>query len=113
MLKVGGENVAPAEVEALLLEMPGVQDASVVAYPDERLNEVAAAFLIVARDAAAPDAAAVHRHCYGRVAGFKIPRHAFAVDEFPMTPSGKVQKVKLREVTHRHFLQAKAEGEAA
>jgi fatty-acyl-CoA synthase len=113
MLKVGGENVAPAEVEALLLEMPGVQDASVVAYPDERLNEVAAAFLIVARDAVAPDAAAVHRHCYGRVASFKIPRHVFVVDEFPMTPSGKVQKVKLRELTRRHFLQAKAEGEAA
>jgi fatty-acyl-CoA synthase len=113
MLKVGGENVAPAEIEALLLEMQGVQDVSVVAYPDERLNEVAAAFVIVAAGATAPDAAAVHRHCYGRVASFKIPRHVFVVDEFPMTPSGKVQKVKLREVTRRHYEQANGKGEAA
>ncbi len=70
MLKVGGENGAPAEVEALLLEMPGVQDASVVAYPDERLNEVAAAFLIVARDAVAP-------RCGGGASPLLRPRGRF------------------------------------
>ncbi|WP_178133545.1 class I adenylate-forming enzyme family protein [Vineibacter terrae] len=113
MLKVGGENVAPAEVEALLLELPGVLDASVVGYPDDRLNEVAAAFLIVDK-AAAVDIAAVQRHCRGRVASFKIPRHVFIVDGFPMTPSGKVQKVKLREVAGRHHaqVQSMARGQA-
>lgn len=108
MLKVGGENVAPAEIEALLLELPGVADVSVVGYPDERLNEVAAAFVIAAAGGPPVDAAAVHRHCYGRVASFKIPRHVFIVESFPMTPSGKVQKVKLREVTSRHHADAAA-----
>ena len=102
MLKVGGENVAPAEVEALLMEMPGILDVSVVGYPDDRLNEVPAAFVIMTDKAALIDAGAVRDHCYGRVASFKIPRHVFVVDSFPMTPSGKVQKVKLRERTRRH-----------
>jgi fatty-acyl-CoA synthase len=106
MLKVGGENVAPAEVEALLLELPGVLDVSVVGYPDDRLNEVPAAFVIVDGKLAAVDVAAVHRHCHGKVASFKIPRHVFVVDSFPMTPSGKVQKVKLREITRRHHVES-------
>ncbi|HEX9325600.1 MAG TPA: fatty acid--CoA ligase family protein, partial [Reyranella sp.] len=108
MLKVGGENVAPAEIEALLLELPGVADVSVVGYPDARLNEVAAAFVIAADGAPSVDPAAVHRHCYGRVASFKIPRHVFIVESFPMTPSGKVQKVKLREIASRHHANAVA-----
>lgn len=108
MLKVGGENVAPAEIEALLLEMPGILDVSIVGYPDDRLNEVAAAFVIVADKGVAVDVAAVHGHCYGRVASFKIPRHVFVVDSFPMTPSGKVQKVKLREIAGRHHAAANA-----
>lgn len=108
MLKVGGENVAPAEIELLLQELAGVIDVSVVGYPDERLNEVAAAFLILAPETVPIDTATVHRHCYGRVASFKIPRHVFIVDSFPMTASGKVQKVKLREVTSRHHAEATA-----
>jgi fatty-acyl-CoA synthase len=103
MLKVGGENVAPAEIEALLLELPGIADVAIVGYPDERLNEVAAAFVIARDGAAVIDLADVQRHCQGKVASFKIPRHVFVVEGFPMTPSGKVQKVKLREVTQRHY----------
>ncbi len=102
MLKVGGENVAPAEVEALLLELPGIADVSIVGYPDERLNEVAAAFVIPREGGAVVDLAAVQHHCQGKIASFKVPRHVFIVESFPMTPSGKVQKVKLREVTQRH-----------
>jgi fatty-acyl-CoA synthase len=107
MLKVGGENVAPAEVEALVLELPDIADVTIVGYPDERLNEVAAAFVIL-RDGARPvDLDTVQRHCHGKVASFKIPRQLFIVDSFPMTPSGKVQKVKLREVTRRHYADAR------
>lgn len=109
MLKVGGENVAPAEIELLLQDLAGVIDVSVVGYPDKRLNEVPAAFLIVAPGAAPIDQLAVHRHCYGRVASFKIPRHVFIVESFPMTASGKIQKVKLREVTNRHHADSIAD----
>jgi fatty-acyl-CoA synthase len=95
MLKVGGENVAPAEIEARLFELPGVMDVAVVAYPDPRLDEVAVAF-IIRTDGTNLTEDEVLAHVKGRIASFKIPRHVLFVDEFPMTSSGKIQKVKLR-----------------
>jgi len=95
MLKVGGENVSPAEVEAYLREMPEVLDAAVVAYPDKRLAEVPVVFVLSASDAAIPGDVLLDR-CKGRIASFKIPRHVIEVEAFPMTPSGKIRKVELR-----------------
>ena len=97
MLKVGGENVDPMEVEAFLLKHPGVNQAAVVGYPDQRLSEVAVAFVQPAGGASL-DPAEVIAHCKGKMAGFKVPRHVILVEEFPMTASGKVQKAKLREL---------------
>lgn len=94
MLKVGGENVSPAEVEELLLGLHGVREVAVVGYPDPRLNEVAVAFVTGDPEI---DVERVRRHCEGRIASFKIPRKVFVVDELPMTASGKVQKEKLRQ----------------
>lgn len=94
MLKVGGENVSPAEIEAKLMPLDGLANVAVVGYPDARLHEVAVAFVI--RDDEALSAETVLGHLRGKVASFKIPRHVLFVDAFPMTPSGKVQKVKLR-----------------
>lgn len=94
MLKVGGENVSPAEIEAKLMSLDGLANVAVVGYPDARLHEVAVAFVI--RDDDALSADNVLAHLRGKVASFKIPRHVLFVDAFPMTPSGKVQKVKLR-----------------
>jgi fatty-acyl-CoA synthase len=68
----------------------------VVGYPDVKLSEVAVAYLRLEPGAALTEAQ-VLEHCRGRIASFKIPRHVFFVDEFPMTSSGKIQKVKLRE----------------
>ena len=96
MLKVGGENVSPAEVEAYLREMPEVLDAAVVAYPDKRLAEVPVAFVLSANKEPVPGSELLDR-CKGRIASFKIPRHVIEVDEFPMTPSGKIRKIELRE----------------
>ncbi len=96
MLKVGGENVDPMEVEALLLGLEGVQQVAVVGCPDERLAEVAVAF-VQRKAAAALDEQAVIAFCQGKVASFKIPRRVFFVDAFPMTASGKIRKVELRE----------------
>lgn len=95
MLKVGGENVAPAEIEARLMGLDGVAAVAIVGYPDERLHEVAIAYIVrtAGSQLSEEDVLSALR---GNVASFKIPRRVLFVDEFPMTPSGKVQKVKLR-----------------
>jgi fatty-acyl-CoA synthase len=102
MLKIGGENVDPMEVEAYLMGHPAVSVAAVVGYPDERLSEVAVAFVRRAPGQALTEAQ-VLAHCRGRIASFKIPRHVIFVDDFPMTSSGKIQKVKLREEALRRL----------
>ena len=94
MLKVGGENVSPAEVEGYLLEMDGVEEIAVVSYPDERLVEVPVAFVVASSDLSADD---LLDRCRGKIASFKIPRHIIFVEEMPVTPSGKIRKVELRE----------------
>jgi fatty-acyl-CoA synthase len=96
ILKVGGENVDPVEVEALLLQHPAVNQVKIVGVPDARLNEVGAACVVVnpGIDVAAAD---LIEFCRGKLASFKIPRHVLFVKEFPMTSSGKVQKFRLRE----------------
>ena len=94
-LKVGGENVSPAEVEAFLMAHETIDQVAVVGYPDPRLNEVAVAF-VVATPGRSISGAAITAYCKGRIASFKIPRHVLCVDALPMTASGKVQKHKLR-----------------
>jgi fatty-acyl-CoA synthase len=102
MLKVGGENVDPMETEGLLLEHPAVQQVAVVGLPDERLGEVAVAY--VERKAGATiDAEDVLGHCRGKIASFKLPRHVVFVDVFPMTESGKIKKAELREEAKKRF----------
>jgi acyl-CoA synthetase (AMP-forming)/AMP-acid ligase II len=95
MLKVGGENVAPAEIESHLSTHPAVKLVQVVGAPDERLGEVVAAFVELApgREATAEE---LVEHCQGRIASFKVPRHVRFVDEWPMSAT-KIQKFQLRE----------------
>jgi fatty-acyl-CoA synthase len=102
MVKVGGENVDPTEVESYLSTLPGVRQAAVVGYPDARLGEVAVAFVQTAPGVmVVPDE--LIASCRGRIASFKIPRHVFVVDELPMTSSGKVQKTRLREAARERL----------
>jgi fatty-acyl-CoA synthase len=96
MLKIGGENVDPMEVEAYLMGHPAINLAAVVSYPDVRLSEVGVAF-VRCEPGATVTGGDVLAYCRGRIASFKIPRHVLFVDDFPMTSSGKIQKVKLRE----------------
>jgi fatty-acyl-CoA synthase len=102
MLKVGGENVDPMETEGLLLEHPAVQQVAVVGLPDERLGEVAVAYVQCRADAAIV-ADEVLDYCRGKVASFKLPRHVVFIEAFPMTESGKIQKAKLREDAKKRF----------
>ncbi|WP_372620228.1 AMP-binding protein [Falsiroseomonas sp.] len=99
VLRVGGENVAPAEVEEVLLAHPAIAMAQVVGVPDARLGEVPAAFVTLRAGAALTDAELLD-WLRPRLANFRMPRHLRIVPDFEaigMTASGKVQKTKLRE----------------
>ena len=91
----GGENVAPAEVEAVLAEHPRVAEAAVFARPHPIWGEAITA-LIVPRPGAAPEAAALRAHCLERLAPFKVPKAFELVPELPRTASGKVRRGELR-----------------
>lgn len=94
MLKVGGENVAAAEVEAVLATHPAVKLAQVVGIPDPRLAEIPAAFIEGdPTQASAEDLIAFVRE---RLASFKVPRHVRFVEEWPMSAS-KIQKFRMRQ----------------
>jgi fatty-acyl-CoA synthase/long-chain acyl-CoA synthetase len=94
MLKVGGENVAAAEIEAALQSHDAVKLAQVVGIPDDRYGEVAAAFVEL-NEGAVATAEELIDHCKGRIANFKLPRHVRFVSEWPMSTS-KIQKFRLR-----------------
>ncbi|AMY51641.1 3-[(3aS,4S,7aS)-7a-methyl-1,5-dioxo-octahydro-1H-inden-4-yl]propanoyl:CoA ligase [Rhodococcoides fascians D188] len=93
----GGENIYPREVEEFLYTHPDILDAQVIGVPDEKYGEELMAWIQL-RDGAAPlDSDAVRQFCDGRLAHYKIPRYVHIVDEFPMTVTGKVRKVEMRE----------------
>ncbi len=92
----GGENVAPAEVEAVLLEHPSVADAAVFARPDAEWGEAVIA-AVVPRDGESVDASALKAHCAARLAAFKVPKSFEARAELPRTPSGKLLRRQLAD----------------
>ncbi|MEU2391138.1 AMP-binding protein [Streptomyces sp. NPDC007369] len=97
----GGENVYPREVEEFLHAHPDVLDVQVIGVPDAKYGEELMAWVRM-RDGAAPlTAQAVRAYCDGRLARFKIPRYVHVVEEFPMTVTGKVRKVEMREMAAR------------
>jgi fatty-acyl-CoA synthase len=102
MIKTGGINVAPLEVEGVLLAHPAVKQAYVVGLPDRSKGEVAAA-AIELHEGATATAEALTAFCRERLAGYKVPaRIVFKKrDEFPLTATGKVQKPRLREELER------------
>ena len=95
MLKVGGENVAAAEIEALLGRHPAVKLAQVVGIPDAKYAEVPAAFVELNPGTAVTEAELLS-FCKGEVASFKVPRAVRFVEEWPMS-SSKIQKFRLRQ----------------
>jgi fatty-acyl-CoA synthase/long-chain acyl-CoA synthetase len=97
MLKVGGENVPPIEIEEFLCAHPAVASVHVVGRPDDKLDEVAVAFVEL-KDGASVGAADLIDYCVGQIASFKVPRavHIVAPDEWPMSAT-KVSKVALRQ----------------
>ena len=97
----GGENIYPREVEEFLMGHPDVVDAQVVGVPDARYGEELMAWLRLRSGAAPLDAAAVREFCTGKLAHYKVPRYVQVIDEYPMTVTGKIRKVELREAGER------------
>ncbi len=93
----GGENVYPREIEEFLYTHPDVADVQVIGVPDERYGEEVCAWIRMRPGTAPLDEEAVRAFCAGKLAHFKIPRYVLVVDEFPMTVTGKVRKVEMRE----------------
>jgi fatty-acyl-CoA synthase len=93
----GGENISPREIEEFLHTHPDIVDGHVIGVPDDRYGEEVMA-VVMLRDGAPPlTAEALREFCTGRIAHFKIPRYLRIVDEFPMTITGKVRKIEMRE----------------
>ncbi|MGW4800836.1 AMP-binding protein, partial [Nonomuraea sp. NPDC004297] len=93
----GGENVYPREVEEFLYGHPGIADVQVIGVPDERYGEEVMAWVIMRPGADPLTAERLREFCAGRLAHYKIPRYVRVVDEFPLTVTGKIRKVEMRE----------------
>jgi len=95
----GGENIYPREIEEFLYTHPDIEDVQVVGVPDEKYGEELCAWLRMRPGSEPLDAEAVRAFATGRLAHYKIPRYVMVVDEFPMTVTGKVRKVEMREMS--------------
>ncbi|MGI9624994.1 MAG: AMP-binding protein [Acidimicrobiales bacterium] len=104
MLKVGGENVAAAEIEGFLVSHPAINIVQVVSAPDARYTEVAAAFVELKPRQQTSEAEIID-FCRGKIATFKIPRYVRFVDEWPMSGT-KIKKFVLRERIARELAEA-------
>jgi len=105
VFRVGGENVAPAEVEEVLLAHPAVETAQVVGVPDQRLGEVPCAYVTLKSGCLASEGE-ILSFVNAKAANFRVPRYLRIVRDFEsigMTASGKVQKSKLRAHALKEF----------
>ena len=93
----GGENVYPREIEEFLYTHPDILDAQVIGVPDAKYGEELMVWVRLRPGAATLTAESVREFCSGQLAHYKIPRYVQVVDDFPMTVTGKVRKVEMRE----------------
>ena len=93
----GGENIYPREIEEFLYTHPDILDAQVVGVPDVKYGEELMAWVRMREGAEPLDAESLRAFCTGKLAHYKIPRYVHVVDEFPMTVTGKVRKVEMRQ----------------
>jgi fatty-acyl-CoA synthase len=95
----GGENVYPREVEEFLFTHPDIIEAQVIGVPDERFGEELMAWVRLRQGAEELTVESLREFCNGKLAHYKVPRYLKIVDGFPMTVTGKVRKVEMREVS--------------
>ncbi|MGH8473349.1 MAG: AMP-binding protein, partial [Gammaproteobacteria bacterium] len=94
----GGENLYPREIEEFLYAHPDIVDAQVIGVPDPKLGEELMVWVKLRDGATEMTAESLREFCTGKLAHFKIPRYVRVVDDFPMTVTGKVRKVEMREM---------------
>ncbi|HLR18258.1 MAG TPA: AMP-binding protein [Alcanivoracaceae bacterium] len=105
MIIRGGENIYPREIEEFLFTHEAVSDAQVIGIPDETYGEEIVAWVQLHQSETATENELIE-YCKGQIAHFKVPKHVFIVEEFPMTISGKVQKFRMRELTLEQLAQS-------
>jgi fatty-acyl-CoA synthase len=93
----GGENIYPREVEEFLYTHPDILDAQVIGVPDARYGEELMAWIRIRPGATPITPESLRAFCADKLAHYKIPRYVHITDEFPMTVTGKVRKVEMRE----------------
>lgn len=93
----GGENIYPREIEEFLYGHPDIDDVQVIGVPDERYGEELMAWVQLRAGADELTIEAVRQFCDGKLAHYKVPRYLHLTDEFPMTVTGKVRKVEMRD----------------
>ena len=98
MIIRGGENVYPREIEEYLYGHPAIEDVQVIGVPDDKYGEQVMAWIKLREGADATEHDIIG-FCKGRIAHFKVPRYVKFVDAFPMTATGKIRKVEMREVS--------------
>ncbi|PKW17056.1 AMP-binding protein [Saccharopolyspora spinosa] len=97
----GGENIYPREIEEFLYTHPDILDAQVIGVPDQRYGEELMAWIRMREGAKALTVEALREFCTGKLAHYKIPRYVHVVDEFPMTVTGKIRKVEMRQTAEK------------
>ncbi|MEO8556315.1 MAG: AMP-binding protein [Actinomycetota bacterium] len=93
----GGENVYPREIEEFLYSHPDIADVQVIGVPDAKYGEELMAWVVMRPGTVPLTAEAVRAFCNGKLAHYKVPRYVHVVDGFPMTVTGKIRKVEMRE----------------
>jgi fatty-acyl-CoA synthase len=93
----GGENIYPREIEEFLYTHPDITDVQVIGVPDEKYGEELCAWVQLREGAEPLDAEKVREFATGRLAHYKIPKYVLLVEGFPMTVTGKVRKIEMRE----------------
>jgi fatty-acyl-CoA synthase len=94
----GGENISPKEIEDFLYQYPNVLDAQVIGVPSEKFGEEVMAWIKVKHGQTLAEEELIN-FCKGQIAHYKVPKYWKFVEEFPMTISGKVRKVEMREIS--------------
>ncbi len=102
MIKSGGENVASVRIEEILLAHPAVQNAAVVGLPHPQWGEAVSAFIKL-KPGVNADEAEILEHCRKNLGGFQVPKFIKVLDQMPMTATGKLRKVELRQAFAEHF----------
>jgi fatty-acyl-CoA synthase len=108
MIIRGGENLFPAEIEEVLYRHPGIAEVAVVGLPDEAWGEVVGAFVRAADPSAPPTVAELRAHLRAHLSPQKTPTKWYAIDAFPLTGSGKVQKFAIREAWEKGLYAERA-----